>query len=516
MLIAVAVVECICAKQGQRLRTIGRMLGGLTAIVLISVFVLWSLYGFRYAARPDGMALSTTLAQYMAPLSGLDQRAVTAFARWHLLPESYLMGLVDVRLVAQGSPTFILGKVYAHGVWWYFPTAILIKTTLALMGLVALAIYAVATGKLKRVPQIAMRGLAYQPIASQPPSPIGRRTRRMYGSGGFGQPEVEDSEAADVEAESGVAKRAGVYTGVAFREAAYIVLPGLIYLLVAMTSGLNIGARHVLPLYALGAVLAGGGAWALIRSNRRWAFVIGVLVAWHIGSALAAFPNGMAYANEAWGGPKQVHRYLSDANADWAQQLVQVKQWQDRHPNEECWFAYFARPVIDPAMWGIRCHALPTFDTQWMGDNELVPAVIHGAVLISAGDLSGCEWQSSQLNPYLRFQSQREDEQIDYGVMVYRGDVAVPEASALSLAFTADALRNRGKLQEALATAKRAAETQPDGLIALTALGDAELAVGNKAAAKSAYERAMAVAQKLEPDAQPNYLPGLKAKLERF
>jgi 4-amino-4-deoxy-L-arabinose transferase-like glycosyltransferase len=516
MLIALAIFECIRAKRGHRLRTIGRMLGGLTAIVLIAVFVLWSLYGFRYAARPDGMALSPSLAQYMAPLSRIDQRVVAACARWHLLPESYLMGLVDVQLVAQGSPTFIMGKVYAHGVWWYFPTAILIKTTLALMGLVALAGYAIATGKLKRVPQIVLRPLAYQPITSQPPTPIGRRNRRMYGSGGFGQPEIEDSETADVEAETGAAKRAGVYTDVAFREVAYIVLPCLIYLLVAMTSGLNIGARHVLPLYALAAVLAGGGAWALIRSNQRWAYVIAVLVAWHIGSALLAYPNDIAYANEAWGGPKQVHRYLSDANADWAQQLVQVKQWQDRHPNDECWFAYFARPVIDPAMWGIRCHALPTFDTQWMGDNELVPPQIHGAVLISAGDLSGCEWQSGQLNPYLRFQAMKPEEQIDYGVMVYRGDVALPEASALSLAFTADALRHRGKLREALATAQRAAKTQPDGLIALTSLGDAEAAVGDKPAARNAYEKAIVVAQKLEPDAQSDYLPGLKAKVGKL
>ena len=66
------------------------------------------------------------------------------------------------------------------------------------------------------------------------------------------------------------------------------------------------------------------------------------LVAAHVVSALIVFPNYIAYANEAWGGPKNVHKLLSDANVDWAQQLYQVKQWQDRHPGEECWFAYFA------------------------------------------------------------------------------------------------------------------------------------------------------------------------------
>jgi hypothetical protein len=48
---------------------------------------------------------------------------------------------------------------------------------------------------------------------------------------------------------------------------------------------------------------------------------------------------------------------------DWAQQLFQVKEWQDRHPGEECWFAYFARPEVDPAVYGIHCQALPNIDT---------------------------------------------------------------------------------------------------------------------------------------------------------
>jgi tetratricopeptide (TPR) repeat protein len=231
---------------------------------------------------------------------------------------------------------------------------------------------------------------------------------------------------------------------------------------------------------------------------------------------LAVFPVGMAYANEAWGGPSQVHRYLSDANVDWAQQLYQVKAWQDRNPGEECWFAYFARPEIDPAMWGVHCHALPTTDTYWSGGAEVIPPMIHGAVLISAGDLSGCEWSSSQLNPYLRFQSMREAEQIDYGVMVYRGEIAVPEAAALSLVSSAQALGSAGKRTEALEAARRAAALEPEGLLAEKALGDSEAAVGDRAAAKAAYTKAIEAAKRLEVDAQEGYLPELEGKLAKL
>ena len=66
-------------------------------------------------------------------------------ARWHLLPESYLMGMVDIRAFAKNFKTFILGNWYPHGIWWYFPVAISIKTTLGLIGLVRLAGFAMVT-----------------------------------------------------------------------------------------------------------------------------------------------------------------------------------------------------------------------------------------------------------------------------------------------------------------------------------------------------------------------------------
>jgi 4-amino-4-deoxy-L-arabinose transferase-like glycosyltransferase len=451
MLIALALVEIFRSEKADRVRITLRMLGGLAVIVLTAVTVLWGFYGFRYAARPAGLVLSTSLAEYMAPLGALDRFAVSTMARFHLLPESYLMGLVDVRLVAQGSPTFLLGQNLAHGVWWYFPTAILIKTSLGLMLLLLLAGFAIVTRKLARG-----------------------------------------------------------------REVLYVVTPMAIYLLVAISSGLNIGARHILPLYALGAILAGAGAWALLCGNRRWIYAVCAMVLWHIASAFAAFPAGMAYANEAWGGPSQVHRYLSDANVDWAQQLIHVKQWQDRHPNEECWFAYFARPEIDPAMYGVHCHAMPNIDTYWLGGADVIPPKVSGVVLISAGDLSGCEWPSGRLNPYARFQSMHQDEQIDYGVMVYRGEFAIPEASALSLAQHARELLRQGKLAEALEAAKKGAEIAPDGMMAQTALGDVAMAAGDKETAKTAYIKALESARKMEPDAQTGFVSELRGKLAKL
>jgi hypothetical protein len=303
------------------------------------------------------------------------------------------------------------------------------------------------------------------------------------------------------------------------REVFYTLAPPVIYLAVAMMSGMNIGARHLLPMYAFVIIFAAAGTVALAgmngRINRRWAVVCSVLIAASIVSSLLVFPNEIAYANEAWGGPKNVHNLLSDANVDWAQQLFQVKQWQDRHPDGECWFAYFARPEIDPGVYGIRCHALPTIDTQWLGSADIIPPSITGAVVISAGDLSGCEWPSGQVNPYRSFQSLRPDVAIDDSVFVYEGTFAVPEISAVSHAQQSEILLEKNQAGPALALAGAAVAIAPDNLFAETALGDAANASGDKQTAETAWLAAIQIAQHLEPDAQPSYIPDLESKIKR-
>ena len=442
--------ELLAAPKGTRRRLALRLSGAVAAVFVVSVLVLWAFYGFRYTARPAGLALSPSLADYVAPLSHFNAAAVMTVAHLRLLPESYLMGLVDVRRMVQFYPTFIFGKVHAHGVWWYFPVVILIKTTLGLLALAGLSFFAIFTGRLRKG-----------------------------------------------------------------RELAFILIPATIYLAVAIAAGMDIGARHLLPADTFVFILAAGGIVALAASNRRWAWVGAALVLAHIASSLAVFPNYIAYANEAWGGPKNVHNLLSDANVDWAQQLYPVKAWQDRHPGEECWFAYFAYPEIDPATYGIHCHHLPNIDTFWLGGADIVPPVVNGSVLISAGDLSGCEWPSGRVSPYGAFQPLQPAESIDYGVFVYRGSFQINQAAALSRALNAYELLARGRPAEALTLAREAVAIDSGELISQTALGDISAALGLKDEARKAWQAALASAKQLEPDAQVSYIPDLEAKLKR-
>ncbi len=443
--------EISFARREDRRLVALRLLRGVAVMTVVSVVVLWAFYGFRYGARPAGLQLSTSLAKYASPLKPFSQGVVMGVARLHLLPESYLMGLVDVKRMAEFYPTFLFGKVLPHGRWYYFPAVILIKSTLGLLGLLVLAVVAVVTRRLK------------------------------------GQ-----------------------------RELVYALVPPVAYLAIAMASGMNIGSRHLLPMYTFLFAVAGAGVAALSRVNRGWTVACAVLVGAHVVSSMLVFPAQMAYANEAWGGPDNLHNLLSDASVDWAQQLLQVKRWQDRHPNEECWFAYFAYPEIYPSTYGIRCHMLPTADSMGTDGAALIPPVIHGAVLISAGDLSGCEWPSSDVNPYRGFLPLKPEETIDHAVFVYRGQFDMHEVAALGRVQHSAALLTQGRVPEALALAQEARGLAPGYIYAETAWGDAALAAGDKAMAATAWGNAMSAAGKLEAASQPSYVPDLQAKLAKL
>jgi tetratricopeptide (TPR) repeat protein len=270
-----------------------------------------------------------------------------------------------------------------------------------------------------------------------------------------------------------------------------------------------------LPFYAYLFVLAGAGAAALAASSRKW-FTVGCLVlAAHVGSSLAAFPNAMAYANEAWGGPANVHNLLSDSNSDWAQQLFQVQAWQERHPGEECWFAYFAYPEVNPETYGISCHHLPTADTSGLGGADIVPPVIEGTVLLSAGDLSGCEWPAASLNPYDAFRSIKPVETIDHSVMIYRGRFDLAQAAAMSRAQNATEAVEKGDAARALALAQDAVAIDPSSILGHEARGDALAAMGRKEEARQEWDTALRAAHKLEAGAQPMFVPDLESKLNK-
>jgi hypothetical protein len=424
--------------------------GSLAAITILAITILWAFYGFRYAARPAGLALNPPADPYLAQLSRpLDAKFVTTAARFHLLPESYLYGLATVRMSADFYTSYLLGKAYPHGVWFYFPLAILIKSTLAFLISLLITLWALASRKFTR-----------------------------------------------------------------WREVLYLVTPVVIYLAVAMSSNMNIGVRHVLPIYALLDVLIGGTAVALVARQRRWIYVFSFLILFQIFTSLRAFPTYMSYVNEAWGGQKNAWWLLSDSNADWAQQLKATKKYLDAHGVKDCWFVYFGEGVIDASYYGIPCKMLPTADALWAGETFYdTPEAIDGTLLISAGDLSGFEFGPEELNPYEQFKTTKPTGVIQNAVFVYEGRFEIPQAAAIGRRQKAAQLLEQGKPEEALAEAQSAVQLAPNVVASNVMLGDVLAALKRRDDARTAYERALKLAQTIHPEFQVGSILEIKKKL---
>jgi tetratricopeptide (TPR) repeat protein len=450
--IALVLTEIVWIPSGKLAadrRTIAlRLSRAFLAVSAIAVVVLWAFYGFRYQARPAGLQLSPSLAEYVQGLKGIEPRFYLALARWHILPESYLYGLTDVRQISDWFPTYVLGKVYAHGVWFYFPAAFIIKSTGAFMGLLLLAGFAIVTGKLR--------------------------------------------------------KRRAIF---------FLTIPPIVYLLISIHTNLNIGVRHILPMYPFLCVLIGGAVVKLANIDRQWAYVAGLLLAWHVVSASRAFPNYLAYSNEFWGGPADTYKYLTDSNTDWGQQLKDVKKYLDQRGIRDCWFAYFVEPSIQFSAYGIPCKPLPTADSWWTHYQIDTPAIIQGPVLISAATLTGYEFGSNALNPYLQFQQVRPVDEIDDGVFVYDGAFDMRFASALGHVTRAIDLGASKQLEPALAEAQIAVQIDPDEFQAQMVLGDTSVALGRKREAKTAYQNALVIANRMEPTAAAQWTPQIQKKL---
>jgi Dolichyl-phosphate-mannose-protein mannosyltransferase len=447
MLLLLALGEGLLRRSG---RVALRLVAAWAGVVAVALLVVWSFYGFRYNARPDGLELKPTLAQHLSQLPNpADAQHLALLARGHILPEGYLWGLADTKYIAAVSPSYFFGEVYLHGKRMYFPAAILIKSTLPFLLLLPVLVYAW----------------------------VARRWRP-------------------------------------YRELLFVTVPVALYLAVAINSEMNIGVRHVLPIYPFLYLLEAGAVASLALRSRRWRVALGVLIVWQIATTLHLAPGSyMAYANEAWGGPSQTHRYLSDANVDWGQQLKAAKQYLDERGIKDCWMVYFADGAIEPRDYGIPCKRLPTVTTLGLRLPEEVPAAIDGTVLVSHGDLVGIEFGQGELNPYAGFLKQRPVAAIQHGVYVYEGHFEVPLASALVHAQKAGSLLDANQLEAARTEAEQAVALAPRSAWVQTALGDVLARQGHSAEALAHYRAALQLATTVEPPLQANRVPSLQQKI---
>ncbi len=411
----------------------------LAAITAISLVFLWSLYGFRYAARPAGLSVNPALPEFAKYMGHASSAVVLQIARWRLLPESYLYGVVDIS--SPGTiPTVIFGKYYPSAQWFYFPSVFIVKSTLAFLIFCCLAPLGAALG--------------------------GKQHRR---------------------------------------EILFLAVPPAIYLAVAMSSGINYGVRHLLPMFPFLIVFVSFAAWKLGERHRALAAMVAVLVVAHAASSLRAFPNYIPYANELWGGPSKTHEILADSNVDWGQGLMAMKQYIDQHHMKNCWFGYFGQLIVDVSYYGIPCKVLPTaFADLIQAPMPIVPPQVDEPVFISATEVSRTFWRADWINPYLPFQKMPPSALIADSILMYDGKVDLSQVSALTHENLAMQLLREQKFDQALAEAEIAVEVAPDRPISHVTRSTILSAMGRNAEALEEIKKADTMANTILAEGYQN------------
>jgi 4-amino-4-deoxy-L-arabinose transferase-like glycosyltransferase len=180
----------------------------------------------------------------------------------------------------------------------------------------------------------------------------------------------------------------------------FLLVPAGLYFLVAVTSHLNLGIRHLLPIYPFLYVLAGGLVLELDRWRRttRIVALLAMLGAIAVSSRIVFFPahglkwqvvapHYLAYFNELAGGPANGFKELADSNLDWGQDLKNLKLWLVAHDiKDPIYLCYFG--MADPRFYQIAHYNMPggcLFEPQ-VGFDVLQPG---GLIAISATDLQG-------------------------------------------------------------------------------------------------------------------------------
>jgi 4-amino-4-deoxy-L-arabinose transferase-like glycosyltransferase len=118
---------------------------------------------------------------------------------------------------------------------------------------------------------------------------------------------------------------AGTIVTLVRRRAVELALMPLALMLSVLGSSINIGVRHILPIYPLLAVVAAIGCAALWSRSR---VAAAVLVGWLLVGSVLAHPNYLAWFNEAAGAHPE--RIAVDSNLDWGQDMLRLAQVLNR------------------------------------------------------------------------------------------------------------------------------------------------------------------------------------------
>jgi hypothetical protein len=234
----------------------------VSSLLLASIVVLigsWGGYRFSVGALTDAGDQSREAIDRLLP-PGINRGLAYKVTESSIWPAAAMVRGVGQLLEhnTRGHPAYLLGEVSDVGWWYFFPTAFLVKTPIPFMVLML-----VGSVWLARFAWREQDWRLFTPLTAS-----------------------------------------------------------VAIMLSVLPSNINIGLRHILPLYPLLSIVAAVGLWSLVDAERyRWAArsLAVLLLLWHVGTSIATHPDYLAYFNEAAG--RHPERILVDSDLDWGQDV---------------------------------------------------------------------------------------------------------------------------------------------------------------------------------------------------
>ncbi len=147
----------------------------------------------------------------------------------------------------------------------------------------------------------------------------------------------------------------------------------VVFMVFAIFSKIDIGDRHILPLYPF-ALFFCGLLWRWAEGRRELVILLLLVVGLHAADSFRYAPGYISYFN-VFVKKDEGYRLLSDSNVDWGQGLLSVKKYEDEHPGTTIHLGYWGS--MDPQLYGV--HAV----TLLPGDRP------EGTIIVSATAFTG-------------------------------------------------------------------------------------------------------------------------------
>jgi len=354
----VIVIACVMWRLIRKRSSVGAVVLSSFVVFVTAYLILIACYAF-HIDRIDANESSEIASWFY--LSGHTAEVFKRFLMWlpPLLPRYFVSGIdMVVQDSRDGRPAFLLGQISDTGWWYYFPVAFALKTTIPFL-LASIGGFVWAVYQVLR--------------------------RKCYAI-------------------------------------LYVMLPGVFYLALTMTSHLNIGVRHLLPMFSFAAIAGAGFVSAVIECGLKRSRGLGVAVAAValvpcLVIAVSAFPNYLTYFSPLAGGAARGWQMLSDSNVETGQEVKPLARYLKDHGENRITGIMVGGEFLK--FYGIQADDFP----GWYDDEDSEDAaepIKTEYIAIGAWYLSEIDLSDKQKEIIDRYRQQKPEMMVGDSIFVFR------------------------------------------------------------------------------------------------